>query len=125
MMDEGRRKKTLMPVVKMHTDELDIDAAQVRRLLAAQFPQWAGLPIEPVVSAGTVNALFRLGQDMAVRLPRIHWAVKDVEKNHHWCRGLLLSCRWPSQSRLRRVNPVKLSLAVVGFSLAGRRERHT
>jgi aminoglycoside phosphotransferase (APT) family kinase protein len=73
-----------MPVVKMHIDELDIDAALVRRLLAAQFPQWAGLPIESVPSAGTDNALFRLGNDMAVRLPRIHWAVKDVEKNHHW-----------------------------------------
>ena len=35
-------------------------------------------------SAGTDNALYRLGDDMAVRLPRIHWAVKDVHKEHHW-----------------------------------------
>jgi len=85
MKDKVRgKKKTLMAVVKMHTDELDIDAALVRRLLAAQFPQWAGLTIEPVASAGTDNALFRLGKEMAVRLPRIHWAIKDVEKNHRW-----------------------------------------
>lgn len=54
------------------------------RLLAAQFPQWADLPIEPVPSAGTDNALYRLGHDMAVRLPRIHRAVKDLDKEHQW-----------------------------------------
>jgi hypothetical protein len=33
--------------------------------------QWADLPIAPVQSAGTDNAIYRLGDDMAVRLPRI------------------------------------------------------
>lgn len=42
----------------------------VRRLLAGQFPQWAGLPIEPVQPFGTDNAIYRLGDAMAVRLPR-------------------------------------------------------
>jgi aminoglycoside phosphotransferase (APT) family kinase protein len=69
---------------KMHTDEVDTDASLVRRLLAAQFPQWADLPIKLVQSAGTDNAIYRLGNDMAVRLPRIHWAVGQVEKEHHW-----------------------------------------
>ena len=41
---------------KMHDDELDTNAALVRRLLKAQFPQWADLPIEHVRSAGTGNA---------------------------------------------------------------------
>jgi aminoglycoside phosphotransferase (APT) family kinase protein len=54
----------------VHEDEIDIDGALVRRLLAAQFPQWASLPIRRVASAGTVNAIFRLGEDMSVRLPR-------------------------------------------------------
>ena len=54
------------------------------RLLAAQFPQWADLPIEPVPSAGTDNALYRLGDDMVVRLPRIDWAVEQVDKEHQW-----------------------------------------
>ena len=58
-------------MARMHADEVDTDASLVRRLLAAQFPQWADLPIEPVPSAGTDNALYRLGDDMAVRLPRI------------------------------------------------------
>ena len=46
-----------MSTGKMHADEVHTDVALVARLLAAQFPQWAGLPIEPVRSAGTDNAL--------------------------------------------------------------------
>jgi hypothetical protein len=53
---------------KMHADEVDTDVSLVGRLLAAQFPQWADHPIEPVHSAGTDNALYRLGDDMAARL---------------------------------------------------------
>jgi aminoglycoside phosphotransferase (APT) family kinase protein len=68
----------------MHAGEVETDAALVRRLLAAQFPRWAGLTVEPVPSAGTDNALYRLGPDMAVRLPRIDWAVEQVEKEHRW-----------------------------------------
>jgi aminoglycoside phosphotransferase (APT) family kinase protein len=68
----------------MHADELPIDATLVRRLLAAQFPQWAALPLSPVKSAGTDNALFRLGDDLVVRLPRIHWAADKPEREHRW-----------------------------------------
>ncbi len=73
-----------MPTKKMHDDEISTDVALVNRLITAQFPQWADLPIEPVPSAGTDNALYRLGDDMAVRLPRIHWAVGQVEKEQKW-----------------------------------------
>jgi len=41
----------------------------VRRLLAAQFPHWAELPIRRVPSSGTINAIFRVGDDLAVRAP--------------------------------------------------------
>jgi len=68
----------------MHADELMTDVGLVRRLIAAQFPQWATLPIEPVRSSGTDNALYRLGSDMVVRLPRIHWAVDDAGKDQDW-----------------------------------------
>jgi aminoglycoside phosphotransferase (APT) family kinase protein len=66
---------------RMHAEEVHTDVALVRRLLAGQFPQWADLPLERVVSAGTDNALYRLGDDMVVRLPRIHWAVGGVAKD--------------------------------------------
>ena len=55
-----------MTAGKMHADEVDTDASLVRRLLGAQFPQWADLSIEPVPSVGTDNALYRLGDEMAV-----------------------------------------------------------
>jgi aminoglycoside phosphotransferase (APT) family kinase protein len=68
----------------MHANELHTDAALVGRLLSAQFPQWAELTIERVPSCGTDNALYRLGEDMVVRLPRIDWAVDGVENAYEW-----------------------------------------
>lgn len=72
----------------MHLDEVDTDVSLVGRLLAAQFPRWVGFPIEPVRSAGTDNAIYRLGEDMVVRLPRIPGAVGQVEKEHRWLPSL-------------------------------------
>jgi aminoglycoside phosphotransferase (APT) family kinase protein len=54
----------------MHVDELDIDVGLVRGLIAAQFPQWADHPLRRVEPLGTDNAIFRLGDDLAVRLAR-------------------------------------------------------
>jgi len=68
----------------MHADEEHTDVSLVRRLLAAQFPEWAALSIERVPSTGTDNALYRLGDDMVVRLPRIHWAFENVDKDFRW-----------------------------------------
>jgi aminoglycoside phosphotransferase (APT) family kinase protein len=68
----------------MHDEEVDTDADVVRDLLCAQFPEWADRPIERVASAGTDNAMYRLGDDLAVRLPRIHWAVDNVAKEQRW-----------------------------------------
>ncbi len=69
---------------KMHVDEFEIDVSLVRRLLAKQFPSWANLSIKRVTSAGTDNALYRLGNEMVVRLPRIGWAVDAIEKECEW-----------------------------------------
>ncbi len=68
----------------MHIDKVDINTALVRRLLAAQFPQWAHLPIKPIRPTGTDHAIYRLGSDKAVRLPRVDWAIEQVEKEHRW-----------------------------------------
>jgi len=68
----------------MHADELQTDVSLVRRLLAGQFPEWAELPIERVASSGTDNALYRLGNELVVRLPRIDWATGQVEKDSTW-----------------------------------------
>lgn len=73
-----------MTSAKLHADEPDVDAALVRRLVRAQFPHWADLPIEAFPSAGTDNAIYRLGQDMAVRLPRLERVVSQIEKEQRW-----------------------------------------
>lgn len=70
--------------MRMHADEVDVDAALVRRLVADQFPSWGGLPLERVPSGGTDNAIFRLGDELSVRLPRIGWAVGQVDKDLRW-----------------------------------------
>jgi aminoglycoside phosphotransferase (APT) family kinase protein len=61
---------------------MDVDI--VGHLLADQFPQWADLPLARVVSAGTDNEIFRLGEGLAVRLPKVDWAVGQAEKEHRW-----------------------------------------
>ncbi|MFI9825031.1 aminoglycoside phosphotransferase family protein [Streptomyces sp. NPDC052013] len=62
----------------MRADEVDVDARLVERLIAGQFPEWAGLPVVRLRSSGTENAMFRLGEDLVVRLPRHPGAVDDV-----------------------------------------------
>lgn len=71
-------------MTRMHADEVDTDVPLVRRLLEAQFPEWSELALEPVSSFGTDNALYRLGADMVVRLPRIDWAVGAAERDFRW-----------------------------------------
>ncbi len=68
----------------MHEDEVSIDDALVRRLLAAQFPALADLPIRAVSSAGTVNAIYRIGEDLCARLPRVQRWAHCLENEWTW-----------------------------------------
>src|SRR6266446_674179 len=68
----------------MHADEIDTDVELVRRLLAGQLPHWAEPPIEPAVSYGTDHDIYRLGDELAVRLPRIGWATEQAAKEQEW-----------------------------------------
>ncbi|WP_243773619.1 aminoglycoside phosphotransferase family protein [Actinomadura barringtoniae] len=68
----------------MHADMVPIDEGLVRRLVAAQFPQWAELGLERFPSGGTVNAMYRLGEDMVVRLPLVEAGVKGVSLEQEW-----------------------------------------
>ena len=68
----------------MHEDQVDVDVDIVRGLLAEQRSDLADLPIRPVVSTGTVNALFRIGADFVVRLPlQDHWE-EGIEREWRW-----------------------------------------
>ena len=69
---------------KMHDDEVDHDADLVARLVAAQFPELADRPVTPFPSTGTVNAIYRLGDDLCVRLPRRREWSEDLAKELEW-----------------------------------------
>jgi aminoglycoside phosphotransferase (APT) family kinase protein len=63
---------------RVHDDELEIDDALVRALVDSEFPQWADLPLERA-GDGTVNVVYRLGDELSVRLPR-RSEVDDAEE---------------------------------------------
>ncbi|WP_390897469.1 aminoglycoside phosphotransferase family protein [Streptomyces justiciae] len=65
-------------------DGVLIDTTLVRRLLTAQFPQWAHLPLAPVPQSGMDNATFRLGDELSVRLPRYAYWAGQVAREHRW-----------------------------------------
>lgn len=69
---------------RLHADQVDIDESVARRLIAAQLPRYAALPLHRVASGGTENAVFRLGSALAVRMPLTPGAVG----------GLLAEVRW-------------------------------
>ena len=69
---------------RMHDEEVEIDEALVRHLVDTQFPALADRPLTVVEPWGTDNAIWRLGPDLVVRFPRIHWATAQVEREATW-----------------------------------------
>src|SRR5580704_5545278 len=68
----------------MHEGEIEMDDELVRSLLASQMPSLAHLPLVIVEPWGTDNAIWRLGSELVVRLPRIHWAAGQIELEALW-----------------------------------------
>jgi aminoglycoside phosphotransferase (APT) family kinase protein len=68
----------------MHDDEVEVDAGLVRRLLATQMPDLADSPLTVVEPWGTDNAIWRLGDELVVRLPRIDGAAGQIEREALW-----------------------------------------
>src|SRR5690349_23448951 len=68
----------------MHADEVETGTGLVRRLVASQFPAWAGLPVAAVTSYGTGHAIYRLGDGLAVRLLRVAWAESQAAMELEW-----------------------------------------
>ncbi len=67
---------------------ITVDAEQVRRLIADQFPTWADLPVEPVTNGGWDNWTFHLGPERLVRLPSAAEYALAVDKEHRWLPAL-------------------------------------
>jgi aminoglycoside phosphotransferase (APT) family kinase protein len=62
----------------------DITPDVAGRLVAAQFPDLAHLPIRRVALDGWDNTTFRLGDELSLRLPSHDAYVPQVEKEHRW-----------------------------------------
>ncbi|MDQ0840566.1 aminoglycoside phosphotransferase (APT) family kinase protein [Streptomyces sp. V1I6] len=61
-----------------------IDEALVRRLVDTQFPQWAGLALKLLNPAGSDHVIYRLGEELSVRLPRHPGAIGQARKEFQW-----------------------------------------
>ena len=68
----------------MHPGQLVVTESLVRRLVDRQFPEWAARPLARVESTGTVNAIYRLGDDLVVRVPLVA----------EWAHSILREARW-------------------------------
>lgn len=68
----------------MHAGEVPIDQQLVERLIATQFPALRGLPVRRAPSIGTVNAIYRIGDEHSARLPRMD----------RWAAALEQECAW-------------------------------
>jgi aminoglycoside phosphotransferase (APT) family kinase protein len=88
---------------QMHKDEVLVGDGTVRALLLDQFPHWADKRLLRIADSGTDNAIYRLGDDLGIRLPRIQWAEAQIEKE----------CRWLPKlaAHLRTAVPVPVPLA--------------
>jgi len=71
-------------MTRMHEDELELGEELVRRLLAEQFPGWAELPLQRIEPSGTDNAVFRLGDELSVRLPRRDGSTEPGSRELDW-----------------------------------------
>ena len=69
---------------KLRAGKFDVDVPLVQRLVAAQFPEWAALPIRAVDNDGWDNWTFRLGDRMKVRLPSAIGYSEQAEKEARW-----------------------------------------
>ncbi|MBO8185049.1 hypothetical protein JW592_06135 [Streptomyces sp. DW4-2] len=80
-----------------HPGPCPVDDGLVRRMIGGQFPQWTGAAIARRRSGGTVNAVYRLGEDKAVRLPLTRGGADDVPTEREWLSRLvpLLPTRIP------------------------------
>ncbi|HET9446975.1 MAG TPA: aminoglycoside phosphotransferase family protein [Steroidobacteraceae bacterium] len=63
--------------------DIDIDEALVRSLLRAQHADLAEFPLRPMDS-GWDNAMYRLGEHLAVRLPRRVAVAKLIDHEQRW-----------------------------------------
>jgi aminoglycoside phosphotransferase (APT) family kinase protein len=99
----------------MHPNQLVVTVDTVQALVAEQFPAWADLPIRAVVTHGTVNALFRLGERLVARFPLVPG---DAEQIRRWLESEALAAReLLGRTRFPTPEPVALGEPGAGYPL--------
>jgi aminoglycoside phosphotransferase (APT) family kinase protein len=71
-------------VTVLHHNEIPVGIDLVRKLVDTEFPQYADLPLRPLAASGSTNVLFRLGDDLLVRLPRQPGNGAAIEREQRW-----------------------------------------
>jgi aminoglycoside phosphotransferase (APT) family kinase protein len=84
-----------------------IDTALVRKLIAAQFPQWEGLAVTPVAAGGVDNRTFHLGGSMSVRLPSAGEYAAQAAKEYRWLPVLAPRLPLPVPSPIAKGEPAE------------------
>jgi aminoglycoside phosphotransferase (APT) family kinase protein len=88
----------------------------VRELVDEQFPEWRGLPVRGIASQGTVNAIFRIGDQLAARFPL---QPGDVGSTQRWLASEADAAReLVGRTRFPTPEPVALGRPGVGYPLA-------
>jgi aminoglycoside phosphotransferase (APT) family kinase protein len=101
--------------VDMHPGQLAVSAEMVRALVDDQFPQWQALKLRPVTSQGTVNALFRIGEQLLARFPL---QPGDVAAIRRWLEAEAQAAReLLGRTRFPTPEPVALGEPGAGYPL--------
>lgn len=69
---------------RIHDDEPDTGPDVVRRLMHAELPEVAVLSLTALANSGSDNALYRLGPELVVRLPRSPAAAVSLGREVEW-----------------------------------------
>jgi aminoglycoside phosphotransferase (APT) family kinase protein len=69
---------------RLHDDEHVVDEPLVRRLLGTLSPAYDDLPLRRFEASGSSNALFRLGDELLVRVPRQPGGTSAIERELRW-----------------------------------------
>jgi aminoglycoside phosphotransferase (APT) family kinase protein len=104
-----------VPGVKMHAGQLSVSVETVHELVDEQFPEWRGLPVRSTASQGTVNAVFRIGNDLSARFPLepgdVAMMRRRLQSEANSARELLGRTRFPTPT------PVALGEPGAGYPL--------
>lgn len=101
--------------VDMHADQLTVSPQTVRVLVDKQFPEWQGMQIRSVFAAGTVNAIFRIGDQFAARFPL---KSGDIGSTRRWLRAEATAAReLAGRTRFPTPEPVALGEPGAGYPL--------